>query len=370
VLARELQPVIETALEIGRPAKEVLPGDRPGTSAGLVLHGKSKPMLEVLKRIGHFTDSSDAVLILGETGTGKELVARALHSNSKRKDKPFVALNCTAINETLLESELFGHEKGAFTGADKLRKGKIEYADGGTLFLDEIGDMPLHLQARLLRVLEYQEVERIGSNEPIKVTVRLLSATHHDVEAFVEEGKFRRDLFFRLNRVTLRLPPLRERLDDLPELVAYFLSRAAEAYGRSRPSVSPAALDRLGAHPWPGNVRELQNVVFAAFGLCRGPQILPDHIEFQGGATPPPCPAAKPAASGEDAVVAALRRAIESAWDANPKEGLLRHLSNHLEGELTRIAIERLGDNQSRIAEKLGVVWNTASKLIKTHGPK
>src|SRR5207237_3869500 len=189
----------------------------------------------------------------------------ALHGNSPRKNRPFVALNCSALNEGLLESELFGHEPGAFTGADKLRKGKFEHAHGGTLFLDEIGDMPPGLQAKLLRVLEYQEVERVGSNEPIKVNVRLLSATHRDLESAIREDKFRRDLFHRLNRVTVRLPPLRERLEDLPELAAHYLARAAKSSGRFPPGLADSTLEKLRRHRWPGNVRELQNVIYRAF---------------------------------------------------------------------------------------------------------
>src|SRR5205823_4563678 len=218
---------------------------------------------------------SARVLIQGETGTGKKLVAKAIHTNSPRKNKPFVAMNCTALNENLLDDELFGHEPGAFTGAEKLRKGKFEYANGGTLFLDEVGDMPLPMQAKLLRVLESQEVCRIGGNEAIRVNVRLLSATHRDLEAAIAAGTFRRDLFHRLNRVTVRLPPLRERGEDLAELAASFLARAAEGTGRPAPVLAEGTLQRLRAHPWPGNIRELQNVLHRAVGVCRGPQILP-----------------------------------------------------------------------------------------------
>jgi DNA-binding NtrC family response regulator len=319
-------------------------------------------MVEVFKRIGQFADSTDPVLILGETGTGKELVARAFHTNSRRKGKPFVALNCTAINENLLESELFGHEPGAFTSAVKLRKGKIEYANGGTLFLDEIGDMPLNLQAKLLRVIEYQEVERVGGNEPIKVDVRLLSATHRDLEGAIREGTFRRDLFHRLNRVTLRLPALRERADDLPELVGLFLARAAEAANRPRPAVSAAALDRLRAYPWPGNIRELQNVVFRAFGVCRGPQILPEHLAFAAD------PADRPA-TAEAAALAGLRAAIEWAW-ATDQKPLWDTLHDLLERELLTVALARSGGNQTEVADRLGMARGTVIKRMQKYGLK
>src|SRR5438067_2489791 len=185
--------------------------------------GNSPKMHEIIDRLRNIAPTSAAVLIQGETGTGKELVAKAIHTNSPRKNKPFVAMNCTALNENLLDDELFGHEPGAFTGADRLRKGRFEYANGGTLFLDEVGDMPLALQAKLLRVLENGEVYRVGSNDPIKVDVRLVSATHRDLEAMIAEGKFRQDLYFRLKVGLVKLPPLRERREDIPLLTQHFL---------------------------------------------------------------------------------------------------------------------------------------------------
>jgi DNA-binding NtrC family response regulator len=368
-LFRDLERLIAEALEITRPAKDVrvVAEAPPRPPAGPTLVGKSRPMVEVYKLVGRFARGDDAVLILGETGTGKELVARAIHTNSPRKNRPFVALNCTALNENLLESELFGHEPGAFTGAEKLRKGKLEHASGGTLFLDEIGDMPPNLQAKLLRVLEHQEVERVGSNEPIKVNVRVLSATHRDLEAAIGEGKFRRDLFHRLNRVTLRLPPLRERLEDLPELAAYFLARAAEGTGRARPSLGEGTLERLRAHPWPGNVRELQNVLYRAFGVCRGPQILPPHLDFPAG---DPCarPAPNPDA-GQDEAVAGLRKAVAWAWD-HRQEHLWPLLRDLLERELLAFALAQLGGNQTQVAERLHMARGTVIKRMQEYGLK
>jgi DNA-binding NtrC family response regulator len=363
----DLQPLIARALEITRPAKEVHVSAQapPNATAGLILVGKSRPMVEVYKLIGLFARSDDAVLILGETGTGKELVARAIHGNSPRKNRPFVALNCTALNEGLLESELFGHEPGAFTGADKLRKGKIEYANGGTLFLDEIGDMPAKLQAKLLRVLEYQELERVGSNEPIKVNVRLLSATHRDLEGAIREDRFRRDLFHRLNRVTVRLPPLRERLEDLPELAAYFLGRAAEGSGRPCPTLSEGSLERLRAYRWPGNIRELQNVLYRAFGVCRGPQVLPAHLDFPAvNGTDGSCHAA---AEEGDAVVAGLRKAIQAAWDRQEAK-LWPLLRDQLERELLTFALAHLGGNQTQAAERLDMARGTVIKRMQEYG--
>jgi DNA-binding NtrC family response regulator len=366
-LVRELEPLIRATLTITQPVEPVQVASEASShpDAGPVLVGKSKTMVEVYKLIGRFARSDDAVLILGETGTGKELVARAIHSNSPRKQRPFVALNCTALNENLLESELFGHEPGAFTGADKLRKGKFEYANGGTLFLDEIGDMPLALQAKLLRVLEYQEIERVGSNEPIKVNVRLLSATHRDLEAAIQEGRFRRDLFHRLNRVTVRLPALSERLEDLPELVAYYLARAAQGTGRPRPAVPDCTLEKLRAHRWPGNIRELQNVVYRAFGVCRGPQVLPGDLDFPADPS-----TASPTGSGDmHEAVAALRKAIAWAWEAElPKLWpLLRDL---LERELLTYALTRLGGNQTHVAERLDMARGTVIKRMQEYGLK
>ncbi len=221
----------------------------------------SPAMREVFELATRVADAGAPVLILGETGTGKELVAKAIHNNSPRKAKPFAAMNCTALNENLLEDELFGHEPGAFTGADKLRKGRFEYANGGTLFLDEVGDMPLTLQAKLLRVLENQEVLRIGSNEPIKVNVRLLSATHRDLEVMVESGAFRRDLYFRLKVVTIRLPPLRERLTDLPLLSLHFMKEFNSRHGKKATSIAEPIRKAMATYAWPGNVRELRNVI-------------------------------------------------------------------------------------------------------------
>ena len=226
---------------------------------GLV--GSSPRMLDLVTRVKSFAPTRATVLILGENGTGKELVAKALHTNSPRKHKPFVAMNCAALNENLLDDELFGHEPGAFTGADKLRKGRFEYANGGTLFLDEVGDMPLTLQAKLLRVLENGEVSRIGSNETHKVDVRLVAATNRDLEGMIKEGKFRQDLYYRLKVGLVRIPPLRERGKDVVLLTTHFLEEFARRYGKKAPTVTNAVWSAFRSYPWPGNVRELRNQV-------------------------------------------------------------------------------------------------------------
>ena len=225
------------------------------------LIGNSPKFLDVINRVKSIAPTSATVLIQGDTGTGKELIAKAIHNNSPRKSKHFVPMNCTAINENLLEDELFGHEPHSFTGADKLRKGRFEYANGGTLFLDEIGDMPLNLQAKLLRVLENQEVTRIGSNEPIKVNVRLISATHRDLEAAVSAATFREDLYYRLKVVTIKLPTLRERKQDIPLLAAHFIKESNQKHNKKVTGIAEPLRKLMDAYEWRGNVRELRNAV-------------------------------------------------------------------------------------------------------------
>lgn len=352
LLFHELQAPIEEALKITRPTPDVRVHVEAAAPAGAgpMLLGKSRPMLDVYKLIGRHAKSTAAVLILGESGTGKDLVARAIHNNSPRKSKPFVALNCTALNENLLDDELFGHEPGAFTGAEKLRKGRFEHAHGGTLFLDEIGDMPLALQAKLLTVLENQEFSRIGSNEVIKVNVRLVSATHRNLKTAIEEGKFRQDLFFRINRLTISMPPLRERDADVELLADYFLGRAARDAGEPVPTLHPSACARLHEYPWPGNVRELHNIMIRALAMCRGTQILPTHIDFG---------TAEPAAdaSGESAALADLQKVIRWAWDSGQAK-LFPMLHDLLERELLRFALAEL-DSNTEVAKRLGLARGT-----------
>jgi two-component system response regulator HydG len=223
--------------------------------------GNSPRIHDVIAKLRGIAPTNVTVLIQGETGTGKELVAKAIHNNSPRKHKPFVALNCTALNENLLDDELFGHEPGSFTGGDRLRKGRFEHANGGTLFLDEVADMPLPLQAKLLRVLENQEVFRIGSNEPIKVNVRVLSASNRDLEAAVADGTFRQDLYFRLKVVTVRLPPLRERREDIPLLAAHFIKELNRQHNKRVTGIAEPVRKAMAAYDWPGNVRELRNTL-------------------------------------------------------------------------------------------------------------
>src|SRR6266542_87514 len=223
--------------------------------------GKSQAMQRVVQTARQVAASDIPVLIMGESGTGKELVARAIHNNSRRRKNRLVALNCAGLSESILEDELFGHVKGAYTGAQTEREGRFEHADGGTLFMDEIGDMPQAMQAKLLRVLENGEVVRLGSNEPIQVDVRLISATNRDLDEFVAEKKFREDLYFRIKGVTIRIAPLRERREDIPLLIHYFVQLASERYGKEPSAVEPEAQQVLMSYAWPGNVRQLKNVI-------------------------------------------------------------------------------------------------------------
>ncbi|MDU0457333.1 MAG: sigma-54 dependent transcriptional regulator [Geobacteraceae bacterium] len=240
--------------------------------------GSSPAMEFVFERMRRIVKTDSTVLVTGESGTGKELVARALHYNGNRKDKPFIAVNCGAIPESLLESELFGHVKGAFTGAISDKAGKFEAANHGTIFLDEIGTMPLHLQTKLLRVLQEQEVERVGSNKPVKLHVRVISATNIDLEMKVSQGEFREDLYYRLNVIPLHLPPLRERQQDIMPLVGYFLEKYCKLMGRSMMSVNKQALEVLERYSWPGNVRELENLIERIIALTDGTVITSDDL--------------------------------------------------------------------------------------------
>ena len=242
--------------------------------------GRSEAMQEVFSMIKAVTDTNATVLITGETGTGKELVARAIHSNSSQRYGPFVATSCGALPETLLESELFGYEKGAFTGADRTKKGRFELANEGTLFLDEVGDISMKTQIRLLRVLQEKSFSRLGGTEQIKVDVRLVSATNRDLVAAIEEGSFRSDLYYRLNVVSIQLPPLRERIDDVPLLAAHFINKYNVEFNKKFDRVDRKAMDLMMDYHWPGNVRELENVIERALVIDQGPQMMVKHLPF------------------------------------------------------------------------------------------
>ena len=275
--AEPLRQLIQGAFEMSRlmqvPAEVADPGS--GSDTEDILLGKSLEMQEVYKAIGRVASKNLTVLILGESGTGKELVARAIYHYSSRSNRPFLAINCAAIPETLLESELFGHEKGAFTGADRKRIGKFEQCNGGTLFLDEIGDMTPLTQTKILRVLQDGQFERVGGNETIKTNVRVIAATNRDLGELIDEGRFRQDLYYRLNVYTIHLPPLRERLGDLTLLAQHFIRRFSGELGKEVEGITPQVLELLQRYPWPGNVRELQSVLKQAILQATGPILVP-----------------------------------------------------------------------------------------------
>ena len=274
-----LQDVIGKALELRRmqSVPAVLDTAEPDASGDRMI-GRSSAMQEVFKAIGRVTAQDVNVLIMGESGTGKELAARAVFQHSRRSDKPFLAMNCAAIPEGLLESELFGHERGAFTGADRKRIGKFEQADGGTILLDEVGDMATATQAKILRLLQEQKFERIGSGETISVDVRIISATNRDLSDMVADGTFRGDLLYRLNGFTIHLPPLRERREDLPLLIEYLLRQISQKIGKSVHTIAPEAMKLLEGYEWPGNIRELQGVLRFAAVQTAGEVITPDCL--------------------------------------------------------------------------------------------
>ena len=275
----DILALISQALEAGRFMRSRVELDvAPDTTAADAIIGKSKPMQEVYKAIGRVAPTDATVLIRGDSGTGKELVARAIYQHSLRSAKPFLIINCVAIPETLLESELFGYEKGAFTGAVNRRVGKFEQAHGGTVFLDEIGDMPFSIQAKILRLLQERSIERLGGREPIPVDVRIIAATNRDLEAALAQGRFREDLYYRLKVVTLWLPPLKERSQDITLLAEYFLARFAKEMSMGNPGTTAEAKLLLQNYPWPGNVRELANAMQKALIFSRGYPIDPDDV--------------------------------------------------------------------------------------------
>jgi DNA-binding NtrC family response regulator len=290
------------------------------------------------------------VLIRGESGTGKELVAQALHDRSSRKKRPFVAVNCAAISRELVESELFGHEKGAFTGADARRTGRVESAQGGTIFLDEIGDMPAETQAKVLRVLQEKTLERVGGGATVRVDVRVVAATHRDLEAEVRARRFREDLYYRLRVVEVTLPPLRERPEDIPALAERFLTELAERLGRKKMTLSPPALARLMRHGWPGNVRELRNVIEQAAVLASGPSIEETDLRLDSREL-----SAHTTASGSGLENVPFAEAKRRAVDAFERSYLLA-------------ALERHGGNVSRTAEAIGMVRQSLQQKIRELG--
>ncbi len=332
----------------------------------LPLIGRSPAMQEVYRILARLMNTDLGVMINGESGTGKELVARALHNFGLRKNGPFVAINMAAIPRDLIESELFGHEKGAFTGADRAMAGKFEQAKGGTLFLDEVGDMPLDAQTRLLRVLQEGEFTRVGGRDLQTADARIIAATHQDLRSLINEGRFREDLFYRLNVVPIRLPPLRERLDDVPDLARAFL-RKAESEGLPRKTVSKEALDILKKQEWTGNVRELENLMRRLCVLC--PDDLISGAVMAQEISARPSSAASPQGTQPQrlahAIEAHLRRYFDLHGDGLPPDGLYDRILKEMELPLIALALSATRGNQVRTAELLGINRNTLRKKIK-----
>jgi len=322
--------------------------------------GQSAAMQEVFKMVGRISNSEAAVMITGESGSGKELVARAIHQYSTRHDRPFLAINCAAIPENLLESELFGHEKGSFTGASAQRIGRFEQADSGTLFLDEIGEMPLSIQSKLLRVLQDGTFSRVGGNETIKTNVRIVAATNKNLEAEIAAKTFREDLFYRLNVVRLHLPPLRSRKEDVRLLAEYFLKRIAAQRHKPQLQLSTEAVEVLESYPWPGNVRELENTIQRAAVLSTSDVLLPKDLPLGRN---PSADDGAPSAAESSSPVSLQAAAAMLFQAASAQPGL--ELLPWLEKEFTRRAMESTGHNQVRAAKLLGITRATLRKRLE-----
>lgn len=368
-----LQTVVDRAFETSRlmrvPARIADAGDHPAPADLLV--GRCTAMQDVYRQIGRVSAQDVTVLILGESGTGKEVVARAIYHYSHRADKPFLAINCAAIPETLLESELFGHERGAFTGAERKRIGKFEQCNGGTLFLDEIGDMTPLTQTKVLRVLQDQQFERVGGNETIQANVRLIAATNRDLEAMMEQDEFRSDLYYRLNVYTIRLPALRDRLGDLPVLVDHFLKRFGLELGKKFTQVAPETLAVLSNYPWPGNLRELQSVlkhaVVEATGPILLPEFLPEPVRRPGDSLDASKSHSAAHAEFVNQIRTRLREGTANLYDEvvhSVERTLFTEVLQHVDGNLSRAAAV-LGVSRSTLRAKLAQLGLTMDRSVK-----
>ncbi len=362
---RELVNVVERALTV--PHGSAAPAaDTDDADEQLPLIGRSPAMQEIYRVLARLMGTDLTVMITGESGTGKELVARALHDYGKRRAGPFVAINMAAIPRELIESELFGHEKGSFTGAMARGVGRFEQAQGGTLFLDEIGDMPLEAQTRLLRVLQQGEYTTVGGRTPIRADVRIIAATHRDLRQLIRQGLFREDLFYRLNVVPIRLPPLRERTEDIPALARHFFTQASSE-GLPMKSLDQAAMDRLKAYRWPGNVRELENLVRRLAALYSQEIIGVDAIEVELTEVSPAQPMAE--ANGEESLSAAAERHLRDYFAAHkgglPPSGLYDRVLREIERPLIQLSLSATRGNQLRAAQLLGLNRNTLRKKVR-----
>jgi len=362
----QVKAIVQRAFEIRRLMVESVAID-PATAreapVGDVLVGRCPAMQLVYKAIGRVAGQNVTVLIRGESGTGKELIARALYQHSARKDGPFLAVNCAAIPETLLESELFGHEKGAFTGADRRRVGKFEQCNGGTLFLDEIGDMSPPLQSKLLRILQEQRFERVGGNDTVETDVRVIAATNRNMERMVAENEFRGDLYYRLNGYTISLPPLRGRGDDLLLLVDHFLAAANSDLNKDVRGVAPEAMAVLRGYTWPGNVRELQSVIRQAVLDTSGPVLFPDAlpqiVHCGTPATEPGVPASSPIDAWEHFIDQRIQAGTQNLYDESLES---------LEKKLITQVLKATNGNQGEAVKTLGITRTTLRTKIKKLG--
>jgi len=358
----ELEIIVERALKdraMRKKLKKLTTRLDEGLAEATVFVGKSRAVQEVFKTVGRLSAGDVDVMVLGESGTGKELMARILHASSPRKDGPFVAVNAAAVPAGLMESELFGHEKGAFTGATEARPGKFTLADGGAIFLDEIGDMSLDLQARLLRVVQEREFYRVGGKTPVKVDVRIIAATNHDLPAMVKEGKFREDLWFRLGGLSITMPPLRKRRSDIPRLARFFLDKFSLEFSSGPKTLSDSALEALRSYRWPGNVRELENVMRRAVLLSSTMEILPCDLNITAGE--------RRGDSLENIIATRLKPFIEKT-EMKGRQDVYELIMPFMERPLLRLVLERTGGNQLRAAEVLGLNRNTLRKKIRSLG--
>ncbi|MGF6231168.1 two-component system nitrogen regulation response regulator GlnG [Inquilinus ginsengisoli] len=365
---KELVGVVERGLTLPRQDGGERREPEDGEEA-MPLIGRSPAMQEIYRVMARLMATDLTVMIAGESGTGKELVARALHDYGRRRSGPFVAINMAAIPRDLIESELFGHEKGAFTGALSRSTGRFEQAQGGTLFLDEIGDMPMEAQTRLLRVLQEGEYTTVGGRTPIRADVRIVAATHRDLRTMVRQGLFREDLFYRLNVVPIRLPPLRERSEDIPALVSHFMRRAA-AEGMSEKALDKRAMERLTRHRWPGNVRELENLARRLCALYSQETIGIDVVEAELSDALPQAgmvePGVEPAGEGLSAAVERhLRDYFAAHAGSLPASGLYDRVLREVERPLITLSLAATRGNQIRAAELLGLNRNTLRKKIR-----
>lgn len=358
-----LSQVIGRAFEAARLMQ--VPAILPAEDSGDRIVGRSLVMQEMCKAIGRIAPQDVNILILGESGTGKELVARALYHHSRRANRPFLAINCAAIPENLLESELFGHEQGAFTGATRRRIGKFEQASGGTLFLDEIGDMAPPLQAKMLRVLQEQRFERLGSNEVLQTHARVLAATNQDLARLVDEGRFRKELYYRLNVVTIQVPPLRERLDDVAELAHYFLFHFARELGLDIRGLAPETLALLQNYAWPGNVRELQSAIKQAMLHASGRILLPDFLPEslrRGAGIPPTPPAIQAEGDGLD-LASLVERLLQEGED-----NLYQKVTDAVERVLLPRVLRHTHGHQAQASNLLGLNRATLRHKLRSLG--